>query len=391
MEIWIVNNFEPFSNDSDKTWRYGFLAKELNKCGIKTIRFKSDWDHFNKKRIICNENDRVVYKTYGYNRNRSLARIVHHKLEPRSLKLEFQKRKSPDLIITSIPTIEIACFIKGFCLINKIPYIIDIRDQWPDQYLQIVGSKLSFIIKPYYNYLLRKVGKVLRNAEAVSCISGSYQNWISQQFNIKNSHLFPIGIDCKKLPLNSLTNRRDLTNKVKLLFVGSLTKAFDFSVMFQFLKRNANFNLTICGSGPMLETLRDANMKNVVLKGWLNGKQLSSEFENADYGITPYSSKNTISLPNKPYEYLAKGLPIINSLGGDLSDLIQKNDVGYNYHNIGELDALKAKIMDQTKYLRLVKSIRKFISTGKYTVDKIYPNFADLIYNCALDYNKNLK
>lgn len=41
--------------------------------------------------------------------------------------------------------------------------------------------------------------------------------------------------------------------------------------------------------------------------------------------------RSTVSMPIKAFDYLAAGLPMLNSLGMDLGDMIEKHKLGVNY------------------------------------------------------------
>ena len=48
-------------------------------------------------------------------------------------------------------------------------------------------------------------------------------------------------------------------------------------------------------------------------------------------GLVTYSKDAIMSLPNKPFEYMAEGLPLLSSLRGELRDLIEKHRIGRFY------------------------------------------------------------
>jgi len=53
----------------------------------------------------------------------------------------------------------------------------------------------------------------------------------------------------------------------------------------------------------------------------------------SDIGLAPYgpSDDKRMSLPNKPFEYMAGGLPILSSIEGELVDLLRMHDCGVSY------------------------------------------------------------
>ena len=71
-------------------------------------------------------------------------------------------------------------------------------------------------------------------------------------------------------------------------------------------------------------------MSNVVLPGWISSEEIGMLLAKGYIGLVPCcSTENT--LPNKPFEYLSAGLPLISSLEGEMADLIEKHRLGLNY------------------------------------------------------------
>jgi glycosyltransferase involved in cell wall biosynthesis len=48
-------------------------------------------------------------------------------------------------------------------------------------------------------------------------------------------------------------------------------------------------------------------------------------------GLSMYVKGSTVTMPIKAYNYFAAGLPIVNSLEGELSDFLVKYDAGLNF------------------------------------------------------------
>ena len=50
-----------------------------------------------------------------------------------------------------------------------------------------------------------------------------------------------------------------------------------------------------------------------------------------DVGLAAYTKDALQSLPNKPFEYMAAGLPLLSSLPGELEGLITEHQIGLHY------------------------------------------------------------
>jgi glycosyltransferase involved in cell wall biosynthesis len=92
----------------------------------------------------------------------------------------------------------------------------------------------------------------------------------------------------------------------------------------------------LCGNGESVDHLRSAvrGNRDILFPGWVDAHQIWSLMARASFGLAPYvASPNFVkNLANKPIEYLAGGLPILNSLSeGPLFNLVQQQGCGFSY------------------------------------------------------------
>lgn len=67
----------------------------------------------------------------GYKKNIGIDRISSYRQFGRNVQKYLEKRKKPDLIIVSIPSLSVADRVTKYANKNKIPVIVDIQDLWP--------------------------------------------------------------------------------------------------------------------------------------------------------------------------------------------------------------------------------------------------------------------
>ena len=72
-------------------------------------------------------------------------------------------------------------------------------------------------------------------------------------------------------------------------------------------------------------------LPNVTMTGWLNNTEIRPILNQTKVGLVAYSKDAIMSLPNKPFEYMAAGLPLLSSLSGELEQLIQEYGIGRSY------------------------------------------------------------
>ena len=77
----------------------------------------------------------------GYKKNISLSRLVDHFILGINLKyfLNFSK-EDIDFAIIGFPPIETSIFLSNWLFLNKIPYIFDIKDLWPEYFYERIKT-----------------------------------------------------------------------------------------------------------------------------------------------------------------------------------------------------------------------------------------------------------
>jgi glycosyltransferase involved in cell wall biosynthesis len=91
--------------------------------------------------------------------------------------------------------------------------------------------------------------------------------------------------------------------------------------------------------------------------------------------LAPYQDDSVISLPNKPFEYMAAGLPLLSSLPGELEQLITEHQIGLHYR-AGDVQSLVEKIIWFTEHpeerMAMGRRARRLFEE-RFRADVIYP------------------
>jgi glycosyltransferase involved in cell wall biosynthesis len=94
--------------------------------------------------------------------------------------------------------------------------------------------------------------------------------------------------------------------------------------------------LDIAGSGEreaeLHRAIQTAGVADAVrLHGFLSGKELEALMAEAQIGVNPVRGESLIACPYKVADYLAAGLPVLNSLPGELADLLTEYGAGRSF------------------------------------------------------------
>lgn len=369
MLIWIFQTGEPIHTDSNgqRPMRAMNLADCLNNAGHNVVIWTSAFFHQEKRHRVNNYDEIVINErlkinlipSIGYKKNIGVRRLIDHALLSINLKrkLDLFDGELPSLAFVGYPPIEMAYVVGSWCQKKTIPFVLDVKDQWPEIFTRIFPQRFNLIAKaifyPYF-YMGRSIGK---KANAISSMTHEFLAWYQNFCGKKNNNedfVFPLA------PLTKRTSQLELElankflseinlvnkgNKTVVFFVGNFMQtAFDFNPVinaaYKAHESKKNWIFLLCGDGEEWATVRKktVHMPNVIMPGRINRSQIESISGISKIAIAPIKNNSDylISIPNKIVDYFSVGLPVLTSLNGVVARLINEFNVGYVYDDQNE-------------------------------------------------------
>lgn len=326
--VWLVNIGEPLPLDGNRPHRMCSWKIQLENEGHKVTFFTSDFEHQRKKWVNNNLIGFVFLKSFiKYNSNISIARLINHFLVSISLFRAFIKQiDNADVIIVSYPTIWTSFISIIYGKLNKIRVIVDVRDKWPDIF--VTNPIFNILLSPLF--LIKKI--IFSNSNQLIAISPGYYKWAKPNHISNDDFILPLA-----QPIVEEVKREiNLFKTIKFVFVGSLGTTYDLEALLKIhdklIETSIPFQIQVCGDGPERLWLEKSILqrKNIIMYGWLNKTELQKKLNDADFGLMLYHADSPQGWPNKLLEYMANGLPIINTLKGESWNLIEDKQLGYN-------------------------------------------------------------
>jgi glycosyltransferase involved in cell wall biosynthesis len=343
MQIWIVNPFDPLPGESFRPGRYAFIVNMLSRNGHKVTWWTSNFSHITKQHRYFNpkiDNFRVkLLPTPSYKKNVSLARLYNHYIYGRRFGAEAIKaQERPDVILASIPPLEsAAAAIKvGKKLNSKV--VIDIQDLWPEVFLLLFPKHFKLL---FYR-LFQKANSIYKNADGLMGVSRKYiERGLMVCKNSKPAIVLHIGIDLSLFG-KQITPDNFPINKEKediwITYIGTLGKTHDLDTVLEaasFFLDKPRVKFIIAGNGNEYFRLKKKaskkNIYNVIFTGMLGYCELVHLLNLSDAGLNAYISDAPQTFPNKIFDYFAAGLPVINSIQGELQILLREERAGLQY------------------------------------------------------------
>lgn len=419
MNIWIIKEGEFVSllTGKSRASRAAMLADYFIEAGHQVTAWSSLWNHDIKE--FVKEDRQVIELKPGlslsvldakkvYKKNVSLARIAQGREIGRLFCEEARKMPKPDLIYSCWPLIETSFEAVKYGQENGIPVVVDIRDQWPDIFIQPFPKALQPIARVVINLIYKKkVCYALQNAAMVTATipkSMEMTTEYGRQPNTMDRHVF----HCYKSPDYS---EEELSKTVaewkaqgvddstfNIVFFGSTNKRIvEFEMMMEASDKlkDEGVRFIICGRGVDYDELVEKSKSHPAffMAGLKNQLQLVALASISQVGIIPYrnTSDFTDSLPTKFSEYLAGSLVVLTSLTGLSKAILEKEQCGFGY-NEGDatslVDAVRCYLKDSS-LLEAQKVNARILYNKSFNADVVYRDFVSQLIKLAEGYNNH--
>jgi glycosyltransferase involved in cell wall biosynthesis len=400
MNIWLIQTGEslPFSNQLRKL-RTGILADYLADGGHTVLWWASAFDHY-KLAWVCEGDarvsvtDRITVQCLAgnaYKKHISLARFIDHRRVSWKFRSLAPTMPRPDLIVAATPAYDLAYQVSRYAQSRSIPLVVDIRDPWPDMFLDHVTPRLREVARLALASEFRMMRRLCSSATSLVAVSTTFLELglrYAQRRRTTRDRVFYLG--CKPLDTSTPMTARvaqikeQCEGKFVVVFVGTFGTYHNPEILIDAAARLANegIQFLIAGDGENRDVLQEKarRLDNVILAGWLTEPEIAHLLTFCHVGIC--STPHRIDLfPNKGFLYFSAGLPVINAFQGDLRELTERQEIGCSYEP-GDTDSLATHIRklakDRNTYQRMVRNVRHcFEST--FRSDRIYTEYVSFL------------
>ena len=336
--------------DGEKGYtRFRYLCEFLVKKGYEVDLITTTFQHWEKKQRDLESVDQKSYPfgikfiyEPGYRKNIDLRRVRSHKIAAENLRKLLEKEGDYDLIYVEIPPNDVALAAAEYAHRNKIPFVADVNDLWPEAMrmvfdIPIVSDLLFYPLK-------RDAEKVYSLTSGVIGTSDEYRDrpFLNQKRDVLKETVY-VGNEISVFDREAEQHADGVQKEEGTFWVtyaGTIGTSYDIRTMVlaaeELMKQGkTKIRFQILGDGPtreMLENLaKERKIQNVKFTGYVPYEQMAAYLVKSDVLINSFVRKAPQSIVTKIGDYLAAGKPMINTcMSPEFRKKVEQDGFGIN-------------------------------------------------------------
>lgn len=336
--------------DGEKGYtRFRYLCEFLVKKGYEVDLITTTFQHWEKKQRDLESVDQKSYPfgikfiyEPGYRKNIDLRRVRSHKIAAENLRKLLEKEGDYDLIYAEIPPNDVALAAAEYAHRNKIPFVADVNDLWPEAMrmvfdIPIVSDLLFYPLK-------RDAEKVYSLTSGVIGTSDEYRDrpFLNQKRDVLKETVY-VGNEISVFDREAEQHADEVQKEEGTFWVtyaGTIGTSYDIRTMVlaaeELMKQGkTKIRFQILGDGPtreMLENLaKERKIQNVKFTGYVPYEQMAAYLVKSDVLINSFVRKAPQSIVTKIGDYLAAGKPMINTcMSTEFRKKVEQDGFGIN-------------------------------------------------------------
>ncbi len=238
---------------------------------------------------------------------------------------------------------------------KRVPFVLEIRDLWPDFAIGMGVLKNSVLI--WASRMLEKF--LYSKADRIVVNSPGFIKHI-QKVSGKTAMLIPNGADTAMFDLPDqagAANRKKTglkENEFVVMYTGAHGPANDLSTVLKAaeqMKSHPDVKFVLVGSGKekkqLISYAENNALSNVLFLDPVAKSEIGSYMQAADAGLAILKNipMFTTTYPNKVFDFMAAGKPVLCQINGVIREVIEENQCGL-YVEPGNPEALANAVLE---------------------------------------------
>lgn len=333
--------------------RIVFVEELLEAKGFDVVYIASDFNHYTKEKHKIDRENVIQVKAHPYSRNISPARLISHALSSRELYKKLKEIK-PDLIYTLVPPNTTARATAKYKRKYGCKLIFDLYDLWPETFPSLNSKKL---LTWFFRYWQALRDNELSTADYIVTECQLYGRKLRRQLAglpVKNLRL------TKKASGTLLSDTVFDDDTINICYLGSINNVIDIKAICELmhaLSKIRSVFVHIIGEGEnRREFILQLESNGIPVKFY--GAQYSEDlkrsvFSMCSFGLNIIKDSTCIGVTMKSVDYFEAGLPLLNNVGADTAEIIEKYGAGINIGNDKNEAAIKIANLTKPEILAM--------------------------------------
>jgi glycosyltransferase involved in cell wall biosynthesis len=402
LTVWLVNAFDELPGDGTPPLRYWSLACALAANGHHVTWWTATWSHRRKTRrstTTTNEGFAIrLVPVRPYRSNVSLARLFSHidfgrHFEAEALAaVQSGELDKPDIILASLPPLEGPEAARRLAKRWHASFVVDVQDLWPETFERLLPGP-QIVQRVAKRFLLSRMNarreQLVSAADGLVATTATYSNHVFASAPATTpQHVCFVGADVAGMRSPSAAQpARVPTPEVHCLYSGSLERGQDIDILpevARILSRdNVHATIHIAGTGSREQKLKRESTNStgtcrLKFHGLLAHAPYRELLASCQIGLVCVKPESFVVIPNKACDYAAAGLALVNSIPGELANLIDRHQAGLSY-TAGSAASLAAAIKNLCEDRDRLRSMQNAsVALAREELDRAatYPRFA---------------
>ncbi|WP_299523673.1 glycosyltransferase family 4 protein [Winogradskyella sp.] len=394
MKILYIHQYFKTPQEYGATRSY-WISRELIANGHSVTMLSSHQKDFTKKKVERKQIDGidVIYIKVPYDQKMGVFRRLWSFLSFmfKSTWIAYKEEKLDLVIVTSVPlTVGFPALVLK--KVKRIPFIFEVRNLWPEVPIQM-GALRNKLAQKMAFWFERTIYK---NATHIITLSpGIFDGVVKQDIPQSKVSMIPnmskIDYFWPRPPDSNLIAKFGLKqDSFKVAYFGAmgLANGMDYIIdAISYFKNDENIEFVFMGGGSIETSLQERclglDFKNTHFLGRLPMKELSENVNLCDVALVTYSNFPIFAThsPNKLFDALSAGKPIIVNSSGWTKDMVERHECGL-FVDPKKPEDLANKIRHLKENPKLCEKMglnaRKLAET-KYDKSILCREFADVI------------
>lgn len=352
MNVAVVNLFDPLPGDPIREGRYGALCRALVGRGHGVRWYSSDFFHATKAQRDAAAIDAAAARlgyavtlvpSPPYATNVSLTRLASHRLTVARLAALWRTTAArPDAIVVSLPPPAAGRAAAAWAARTGAALVVDVQDLWPETFGRFWPRGLGWLNRVAFAGMTRDVRATYRQASAAIGAARGYADHAARGVRPGVPvAVLPLGVDLAAFdaavqPLAGVGRAKPPGET--WVFLGGTLSAYvawpaALDLMEELRRRGrGDVRLMVVGSGPAESPMREAaaarGLENVTFLGQQPYGVFASLAVASDVALAPMRVDSRVFLPNRVFDYLAAGVPVVSTIAGELAAILVEHKAG---------------------------------------------------------------